>query len=855
MIRRLVIYIFSAMSILHGLAVSGAEVHGVWRVSLLDSRNIVLAGEYSDFLRDEFVRRLPERMGVFNKLPGWAREYRFSINATEIIADTRPRLAKLFSDASGIKVLGGNGEEIVVKSHGYWLNPVGLAGFTGDAEREALTRNVLAVHYIFLEFARELPAGEELTIKLPTGEELHWRYLPEESCSALYKYNQVGYMPSAPEKYAYIGAWRGTGGAMPLGDYAGCEFTIIDASEGKICYSGKLRSRCVDPVNESGEPFTGEEVLELDFSDFSIPGNYFFYISGIGRSENFRIGDAGLAESFYTHARGLYHKRCGIAKESRYTAWSAPECHTRVFRGTFPPHDRHYSAGSAERDYGFFDSFHRPVNVNAFRLISENIPSPAEALELAGGWHDAADYDRRPYHLGIVGDLAAVYLLKPENFSDGQLNIPESGNGIPDILDEAVWGMRHLLSSQQEDGGVGTWIETVRHPTPGDPLPPEEGLTYYQSRATLNSTLEYAAYAAELALALKRAGAQEEYMLFRDSARRAWSYAINPANRKVSVYSYDGKTVFYHEPSELALEYLLKAGYNLSLLFNDPEYLSPLSGRTEELLSVMRRDSWRWSPLFWIELEVFRNEEAAVELPEAIRQARRAQIIAEADRMLEQQENNYPYRTIWYGSDEAWVHTMSWGTYHPLRRAEMLIVAHALTGESKYLAGAYLANDFHNGANAMGMTMTSGLGEVYPVRFLDLISYGDGVAEFVPGITPYMNTYGISSEDAGMAHGLFYPARFDQGFAGVNESLAPCCGLDFDSHIIALRKAWPIWRRWANLEMYNVPASEYTVWETIAPAAVTAGYLLNGASLPESDWLERRPASDIRELKGYFRLP
>lgn len=851
---RFAVNIFSAICILYCSTVAGAELRGSWRITLLDSRNIVLVGDYSDFLRDEFARRLPDRLGVFSKLPNWARDYRFNINATEIIAGMRPGLAKMFSDASGIKVFGGSGEEIELKSHGYWLNPVGLAGFVDERGVEILTRNVLVVHYIFLEFARELASGEELTIKLPTGEVLCWCYQPEESCSGLYKYNQVGYMPSALKKYAYIGAWRGSGGAMRLDEYAGREFNIINAATGELCYTGKIRGRGSDSSNESGEPFTGEDVLELDFSGFSTPGNYFFYIAGIGRSEEFLIGDAGMAESFYIHARGLYHKRCGIAKDSRYTAWTAPACHTVVFRGTFPPHDRHYSAGGSERDYGFFDSFHNSLSVNTFRLILENAPSPSESFELAGGWHDAADYDRRPYHLGIVGDLAAVYLLKPENFSDGQLNIPESGNGIPDILDEAVWGLRHLLLSQQEDGGVGTWIETVRHPTPGDPLPPEEGLKYYQSRATLNSTLEYASYASELALALRCAGAQEESVLFRDSARKAWNYAVNPANRKVSVYSYEGKTVFYHEPLDLSVEYLLKAGYNLALLFNDADYLEPLSGRTEELLSVMKRDAWRWSPLFWIELELF-CEDYFVEELETVRQARRDQIIADADRMLDQQENNYPYRTIWYAPDEAWVHTMSWGTYHPLRRAEMLIAAHALTGDRKYLTGAYLANDFHNGANALGMTLTSGLGKVYPVRFLDLVSYGDGIAEFVPGITPYINTYGISSEDAGIAHGLFYPARFDQGFARVNESLVPVVGLDFDSHTIALRKAWPIWRRWANLEMYNVPASEYTVWETIAPAAVTTGYLLNEALQPEKEWLDRRPASDIRELKGYFRLP
>ena len=45
----------------------------------------------------------------------------------------------------------------------------------------------------------------------------------------------------------------------------------------------------------------------------------------------------------------------------------------------------------------------------------------------------------------------------------------------------------------------------------------------------------------------------------------------------------------------------------------------------------------------------------------------------------------------------------------------------------------------------------------------------------------------------------------------------------------------PIWRRYINLEFLSVPASEYSVWETIAPAAVTTGYLITNAALPTEE--------------------
>ena len=192
--------------------------------------------------------------------------------------------------------------------------------------------------------------------------------------------------------------------------------------------------------------------------------------------------------------------------------------------------------------------------------------------------------------------------------------------------------------------------------------------------------------------------------------------------------------------------------------------------------------------------------------------------------MLADQEKSYPYRTLWHAHDAGWVHAMSWGNYHPLRRAMTLIAAHKISGGQKYLDGAYLANDFHNGANPLGRTMTSGLGKIYPAVFLDLVSYADGIGEFVPGITPYGNTFGIDRN----AVKLVYRDNAD---------------------------SLPVFRRYINLEFLSVPSSEYSVWETIAPAAVSCGYLIEKPQLPSAALKNREPAGDFRKLPGYRALP
>lgn len=146
--------------------------------------------------------------------------------------------------------------------------------------------------------------------------------------------------------------------------------------------------------------------------------------------------------------------------------------------------------------------------------------------EVYGGWWDAGDFDRRTYHFQIIEDLTSVYLMFPENFSDGQLDLPESGNGIPDILDEAAWGADVWRRAQNAAGGVGCWLEAVSHPQRTDPFndPPR----YYLALPTRESSLEYAAYAAKLAFALKRAGALEKARLFHDSAARRSATRWNP---------------------------------------------------------------------------------------------------------------------------------------------------------------------------------------------------------------------------------------------------------------------------------------------------------------------------------------
>lgn len=850
--RFLLLTIFLLAFLPSGAAVSAEPPRGTWKCTALDPRTLALTGDYNKLQMKLFHQKKAARDPNGRSLPRWAEEFNFHAAGTEAIAAFRPEAVGLLQTGSfRIEPVSGQSSPVNIVRKGVWVTPEGQARFPDKNGKEKISRNADLAHHCFLELDRPLAEGEEITITMPAGEKIAFVYRGDTP-SPLFKIDQVGYMPDA-KKYAYMGAWLGTAGPMRLHQtLSGRPFRLVEAGSGKTVFTGTLAKRMDDPVNSAGIPFSGEEVLELDFSSFSTPGRYYLAVDGAGRSAEFRIGADTMAEAFYIHARGLFHQRCGIARDKTCTNWTAPACHPFCFRGTFPPDDSHYNKGDDKRPWGFYTADGKSLTVNHFLLIAQNVPHQAEKLDAPGGWHDAADWDRRPQHLTITGDLAAVYLLKPENFIDGQLDLPESGNGIPDILDEALWGLEHLRKKQQADGGVGTWVETTRHPTPNDGHASEDKLVYYLSCATRNSSLEYAAYASELALALKQAGAEEKASEYLISAEKAWSFAFQEGRPPVRTYRYNGRVVFYREDPELAPELTVKAGLNLYLLSGKKTYLHAAEDAAGPAEKSMKKNSWRWSPLFWIELEKF--DAGSVTL-DKLREARRKTLIREAEVMLRQQEENYPYRIAWHGPKDPWVHTMSWGTYHPLRRARVLIAAHAMTGDRAFLDAAYLANDFHNGANPSGSSMTSGLGRVYPVRFLDLNSYADGIAEFVPGITPFRNTYGLPRAAVKMAYGLYYPARENQKFSGYAISLLPKPGLSQNECSREVGRILPIWRRWCNVEGETVDASEFSVWETIAPAAAVTGYLLSGAQTPDPEWKKRKPADDIRTLPGYHALP
>ena len=120
----------------------------------------------------------------------------------------------------------------------------------------------------------------------------------------------------------------------------------------------------------------------------------------------------------------------------------------------------------------------------------------ATARDLSGGWYDAGDYNKyTAWTARYVIRLLRAFERNSTAFTD-DYGIPESGNGVPDVLDEALWGLDWLVRMQLDDGG----LLCVQGLASGSPPSTATEPSYY-GEATTNASLAAAgafAYAAKI---------------------------------------------------------------------------------------------------------------------------------------------------------------------------------------------------------------------------------------------------------------------------------------------------------------------------------------------------------------------
>lgn len=194
------------------------------------------------------------------------------------------------------------------------------------------------------------------------------------------------------------------------------EITTID---GNIVFKGKTSDAALWDCSNT-------KVKTADFSNFNTEGIYIIRCKGAADSYPFAIGN------------GIYGQLSRDALKTYYYARSAMEI-TSEFGGK-------YARPAAHPDTAVI--IHESA-AGPKRKAGDIISSPM-------GWYDAGDYNKYTVNSAIsVWELLHAVELYPEYAKNLKTNIPESGNDIPDIVDELLYNLRWMITMQDpDDGGV-----------------------------------------------------------------------------------------------------------------------------------------------------------------------------------------------------------------------------------------------------------------------------------------------------------------------------------------------------------------------------------------------------------------
>ncbi len=324
-------------------------------------------------------------------------------------------------------------------------------------------------HYIYLFMEKDLKAGKSYTLNTSTlaenGSQWAITFDVRQSRSEAVHVNTIGYETQAP-KFGYVYQWMGDRGGLDLSDYAGNSFHLYKAGEEDAVFSGTIVKRKSATNAETDKPndtpnknFLGAEVYECDFSEVKADGDYTLAVEGIGCSYPFKIGKDALWEAYYTCARALYYQRSGIRLAPPFSE-----------EGYIRPVNQNPVATSDDgtsfkgmllySNYPYMDWDDDNSGGDSQAVIRDS--AIGKPLDVAGWYHDAGDWDSYYTHHRIPILLMTTFEFAPGRFADNDLNIPESGNGIPDIVDEASWLIKfnyrlrkELMAKGYSNGGVG----------------------------------------------------------------------------------------------------------------------------------------------------------------------------------------------------------------------------------------------------------------------------------------------------------------------------------------------------------------------------------------------------------------
>ncbi len=448
--------------------------------------------------------------------------------------------------------------------------------------------------------------------------------------------NQLGYKPDASKIAVFRDITSET------------EFSVVNAATKEIVYTGTL-------YGKRDNASAGEVNWYGDFSDVTTPGSYYITCGDLDASYPFEIGEQVYDRLLDDIVRMLYLQRCGCAVEDE--TFGHPACHTDM----------------------------------------ATILGTEETIDVSGGWHDAGDYGRYVVPAAkAVADIMLAYGTNPSIHSDS-VGIPESGNGVPDILDEARYELEWMLKMQAESGGV--YHKVNCRGNTGSVMPDKETSMQYVTPVSTTATADFCAVMAMAAESYAEIDAQFAQTCL-DAAKSAWAYLkAHPELILVDPADLGDNNGGYQDSRDGDERYW--AACQLYRATGDAAYLDAI----DSITGTYYKDGLEWhmvghyGNIALLTMEGIDTNSAEYKT---------------AREMLFNWVGEYTSKIAETGYETAYA-TYSWGSNMSIANAGIVLsMAYRLTGEEEHRINAEKQLHYLLGRNPNGMCYVTGYGTVSP---------------------------------------------------------------------------------------------------------------------------------------------
>ncbi len=602
---------------------------------------------------------------------------------------------------------------------------VTIDGRTVEVQKVGFKRRVLSAplleydlrveNSLYLEIASPVADGQFVVVKNPDGALWKGPNRFQATCdtqrySPAIHVNQEGYVPSLPKK-AMIGYFLGDMGEMAISSSAG--FTINHARTGDVVYRGNLVLRQDVGYNTSPAPY--QKVLMADFSDFTLPGEYQLQVAGLGASLPFLVND-GIAMGFArTYALGLYHQRCGSSNALPFTRFTHEGCHHARAQIPVQGDPQFNFTWTTIARYGSEAGADNPAQI-APKLINEAsqlYPFVNQGtVDVSGGHHDAGDYSKYTSNsAGLIHYLVFTADSIPGVAAMDNMGLPESGDGISDVLQEAKIEADYIAKLQDADGGFYFLTYPKNREYESGTAPENGDAQVVWPKNTSVSAAAVAALAQAASSPLMKLHYPQAAAKYLQQATLGWQFLSNAIAKHGKAGAYQKITFYgdhYTHDDELAW-----AACEMFLATGDTQYQQKMfdwfANPSDPL--TFRWGWWRLSECWGNAVRSYAFAARSGRLPKSSLDTGylancESQIIAAGDDALDWSTKN-AYATPF---PIATKRVKGAGWYFSLDQASDMVAAYQLDPKPAYIDALVGAMNYEGGTNPVNITYLTGLG-------------------------------------------------------------------------------------------------------------------------------------------------